>query len=266
MCCLDTRICSGKISGAHVNPAGSFALALVGDLAWILVPIYWIAQYLGAFVAATLIYLNNMKGIDHVGLGLKVDRPGPGNDPTATGHIFATHPINYLDDEWPAYLLDQAVATCVLFLCLSAISDSKNSGLEKRHQPLAVCLAICAVCIAFNINCGAILNPARDLGPRLLMWMVGYPSSSIWGSSHYWFLAGVLGPHVGAILGVFGYKYGVGHWLKRMGEDYQSDNDNPRRVEQGAANRGSYSIHHKTTELGGKAYTESPTYGSTVIH
>lgn len=201
-----------KISGAHINPAASVALALEGSLQWRLLPIYVCAQYLGGFLGALMLFVNYGEAINALDGGAR-SAFGAAN---STGFIFATYPGDWVS-VWGA-LLDQVFGTAVLLFSLSAVSDKNNAGLEDRHQPFIVALVIGFVCIAFSANCGAIFNPARDLAPRLLTAVVGYPN--VWQpvQSLYWLAAGVVGPHVGAILGVFGYKLLIGNALRQKYE------------------------------------------------
>lgn len=167
-----------------------------------------IAQYLGGFLGALILILNYNEAINSLDGG-EHSAFGSSN---STGNIFATYPAPYVS-VWGS-LMDQIVGTAVLLFSLSAISDTKNSALDTRHQPLIVAFVIGLVCVAFSPNCGAIFNPARDLSPRLITAIFGYPS--VWTpiEGTYWILAGVVGPHIGAIIGVFAYKYLIGSALK----------------------------------------------------
>lgn len=199
---------SAKISGAHLNPAASLALALDGKLKWKLVPIYLLAQYLGGFLAAVMLMVNNWEAINALDGGQR-SAFGSAN---STGNIFATYPGAWVSP-WAA-LLDQIIGTAILLFSLSALGDKRNSGLEERHQPLVIALIIGLVCLAFSPNCGAIFNPARDLAPRVVTYVFGYPSVFEPVRGFYWLLAGVLGPHIGAIIGLFAYKILIGSQLE----------------------------------------------------
>lgn len=198
---------SARISGAHINPAASVAFALDGRLKWRLVPVYLMAQYLGGFLAALVLYVNYYEAISALDGG---QRSAIGSA-SSTGAIFATYPASYVT-AWGA-LLDQVIGTALLLFSLSAVTDKSNHGLPDKHQPLVVAFVIGMTCVAFSANCGAIFNPARDLAPRLVTALFGYPS--VWAplGGTYWLLAGVVGPHVGAILGVFAYKFTIGYAL-----------------------------------------------------
>lgn len=199
---------SSKISGAHTNPAATFAFALNGKLKWRLVPVYWSAQYVGGFLAALVLFLNNIEAINSLDGGTRATF-GTNH---STGNVFATYPAPFLS-LWGS-VIDQIVGTAVLLFSLSAVGDKLNSGLEERFQPFAVAVVVGFTCFAFNVNCGAIFNPARDLAPRLLTALVGYPG--VWSplGGAYWIMAGVVATHIGAIVGVFGYKYLIGKSLE----------------------------------------------------
>jgi MIP family channel proteins len=208
-----------KLSGAHFNPAATLALALDNQLKWELVPIYIVAQYVGGFLAALVLFLNYSEAINAMDGG---NHSAWGAN-HSTGGVFATYPAPYVT-VWGS-LIDQIVGTAVLLFCLAAIGDKLNMGLEDRFQPPIVALAIGLVCFAFSVNCGAIFNPARDLSPRLLTALLGYPG--VWKpiDGTYWIVAGVVGPHIGAILGVFAYKYLIGTALEASARHLQSLRD-----------------------------------------
>ncbi|KAG9509777.1 Aquaporin-7 [Fragariocoptes setiger] len=214
---------AGKISGAHINPAATLAFALEGSVQWKYVPVYLLGQYAGGFAAATVLLVNYAEGIAYIDGGTR-SAFGAFN---STGHIFATYPAPYLSN-WGG-VLDQIIGTGVLLFSISAVTDRANSGLEARHQPLIIALVIALVCVAFSANCGAIFNPARDLSPRLVTAIFGYhlePFRPL--SGHYWWLSGVVGPHIGAVLGVFAYKLFIGRSLyikQKLDSSHQHKND-----------------------------------------
>ena len=66
------------------------------------------------------------------------------------------------------------IGTAFLAYAVVAIGDDKNMNVPKYLQPLYLMLVITGVCVAYGLNCGAILNPARDLSPRILTTLTGY--------------------------------------------------------------------------------------------
>ena len=103
---------AGGVSGAHINPAVTFALAVRRKFPWRSVGPYIIAQVLGAFVAAALLFLIYHQAIDAFNLAAKT--PKSGGQALATYSIFATFPAKYYAGStiWP--LVDEIVATAFL--------------------------------------------------------------------------------------------------------------------------------------------------------
>lgn len=251
---------SGKISGAHLNPAGSLAAALVGDLQWSMLPIYMAGQYLGGFLAALLLFINYAEAINSLDGG---SRSAFGNGSLSTGSIFATYPADWVS-VWGS-LLDQIMGTAVLLFGLSSVADQKNYGLDKKQHPIYVALSVCATCVAFSPNCGAIFNPARDVAPRLLSFVVGYSEPSVWApiNHSYWLTAGLVGPHIGAILGVFAYRSLAHFWLSCCpNNDYQVESYNSQS-HQRSQQSNITDLSQRTSDFTvNKGYPENISYGS----
>lgn len=176
----------GSISGAHLNPAVTLALACTGDLSWTLVPYYIFGQLLGAFAGATVIwlhYLPHWKATNDTGLKLAV---------------FATGPA--IRETW-ANLLSEIIGTFILMFGLSAIGANKFSdGLN----PLVIGGFIVAIGLSLGATTGYAINPARDLGPRIAHFLLPIhgKGSSDW--NYAWIP--VVGPILGGISGALLYK------------------------------------------------------------
>lgn len=202
---LAVLICGG-VSGAHLNPAVTLAMAIVGKHPWKKVLHYMAGQYLGGFLAAAVVLGVYSEGIyyyeDHVGNGtLNI-----GN----TAGIFATYP--YLWTTTLGGLVDQIVGTMVLLIAICAITDEKNMQISKPLIPLYVGFTFVAIGVAFGANCGYAINPARDLSPRIITLIAGWGTTTFT-VNDYWFWVPIVGPHVGAILGVFIYILCIEvHW------------------------------------------------------
>lgn len=207
-----------------------------------------VAQYLGGFFAALVLFVNYSEAINALDGG----QHSAYGSTNSTGGIFATYPASYVSI-WGS-LLDQVVGTAILLFSISAVSDTQNAGLEERHQPIVVAFVIGLICVAFSPNCGAIFNPARDLPPRLVTAIFGY--SSVWEpiKGTYWLLAGVVGPHIGAIIGVFSYKWLIGTALaackrhnQKMDADDRTRNDDLEGKQQRLA---SFNRRHEVGAYG----------------
>ena len=119
---------SCEISGGHINPAVTVALATLGKFPWKKVPLYLLAQYLGAFLGSAIVFLVYWDAI----VFYEHDRGGYRVTPD-TAAIFGTYPGHHLT-LWGG-VTDQLVATALLLLCISAIQDRNNMKvLDDFHQ------------------------------------------------------------------------------------------------------------------------------------
>uniref|UniRef100_H3HCB8 Aquaporin n=1 Tax=Phytophthora ramorum TaxID=164328 RepID=H3HCB8_PHYRM len=184
--------CSEGVSGAHLNSAVTLAHAVYGRLPWWKLPGYWVSQLAGAFVGAAAIYLLNYQEI------LKVD---PNKETTQSN--FATYPSADISNITAFYT--EALAAGMLLLCIYAITDQNNRSPGTIGTPFAFALMIMALGMSFGMNTGYAMNPARDFGPRLLTYAVGY-GSKVWTADSYYFWIPICGPLVGGVIGAGIYR------------------------------------------------------------
>lgn len=198
---------AGGVSGGHLNPAVTVAMATVGKFAWCKVLAYVAAQYVGAFFASCLVYLVYADALQQVDSGLDVVY-----GENATAPVFSCFPAPGVSTL--TCLLDQVVSTAVLLLGICSVTDGRNMAVPRGQQPLLVGLSVSACMYAFSYNCGNPLNPARDLAPRVFTALSGWGSAVFSFRAYNWFWVPVVGPHVGAIIGVWTYKLAVeNHWV-----------------------------------------------------
>ncbi|CAE6469465.1 unnamed protein product [Rhizoctonia solani] len=184
---------SGGISGGHINPAVTLAQAIFRGFSWKKVPSYILAQVLGACTGAGLVYANYHRAIDLFEGGLGV-RTVPG-----TASLFTTFAMDYLSNA--QCFFSEVIGTAVLLLVVLAVTDKRNGPPPNGLVPLVLFLTILGEGACLGMQTGYALNPARDLGPRLMCWMAGY-GRQVWNyRSQYWLYTPILGPIVGAILG-----------------------------------------------------------------
>lgn len=176
----------GQISGAHVNPAVTLALAFAGSFDWAQVPGYILAQLGGAFTGAILVWLHY-----HPHFSVTVD-------PAAKLSVFCTGPAirSPLSN-----LISEIIGTAVLILGLLTIGA--NTFTEGVF-PLIVGLLIISIGLSLGSTTGFAINPARDLGPRLAHFLLPIhgKGSSDWG--YAWIP--VAGPVIGAFMGAWIYQ------------------------------------------------------------
>ncbi len=194
---------AGGITGAHLNPAVSLALAVQKKFAWGKVIPYWIVQVAGGFAGAAVTYLVYVEAISAFDLGVRTT-PGFGS-PTATAGIFATYPSTHLST-MPGGLIDQVVGTALLVACIFGITDKKNLGAPPNLAPICIGALVVLIGMTFGFNCGYAINPARDLGPRLFTFFAGW-GRNVFLSSNYWWWVPIVGPLAGGVLGAFAYDF-----------------------------------------------------------
>ncbi|XP_040269821.1 aquaporin-9 [Bufo bufo] len=188
---------SGGVSGGHVNPAVSFAMCITGKLPWVKLPFYVSAQFLGAIAGSAVVfgvYYDALKS--YSGGALTV------TGPNATAHIFATYPSPYLTTI--NGLVDQIMSTALLLVMIFAMFDKKNMAAPSGLEPIAVGLLILALVLALGTNCGAAMNPARDLGPRIFTAVAGWGFEVFTAGNSFWWIP-VIGPMIGAVIGSYIY-------------------------------------------------------------
>lgn len=176
----------GSISGAHLNPAVTLALAIAGSFEWALVPEYILAQMVGAILGASLVFFHYLPHWKET------------HDPAGKLGIFATAPAI---PHTFSNLISEIIGTFILVLGLLFIGANKfTEGLN----PIAVGLLIVAIGMSLGGTTGYAINPARDLGPRIAHFILPIPGkgSSNWGYS--WIP--VVGPLLGGSLGAVFYK------------------------------------------------------------
>jgi len=198
---------AGTISGAHLNPAVTLAMAVTGRMPWSKVFHYVVAQFLGAFAAAALIFAV------YYPKWILVD---PSLDHTAG--IFCTFPA--VPGFWPGFF-DQVVGTALLLGLILAVVDKLNALPGSNLAPLIIGLIIVAIGISFGGMNGYAINPARDLGPRFFSVLAGFKNNGLTNGASVW-LPPVLGPLVGGVLGAFAYDLFIGRSLvkaHRLSED-----------------------------------------------
>lgn len=209
---------AGGISGAHINPAVTLGFAVRRDFPWRKVLPYWLAQVVGAFVAAALVYACYRWAIDAANTKAGVPR----DQSLATYSIFATFPAEYFGNSWWGPLLDQIVGTAILLLLVCALIDTRNTAPMSNMGPFLIGLVVVAIGLTFGTNAGYAINPARDFGPRLFTFFEGWGSISLPGTfgwfSNYWWIP-IVGPLIGGVIGTLVYDLLISPVLKARREE-----------------------------------------------
>jgi glycerol uptake facilitator protein len=210
---------AGGVSGAHINPAVTLGLAVRRRFSWNKVVPYWIAQVVGAFVGGLLVYMVYGPAIQAFDLAAKaVPQAGTA---IATYSIFATFPAAYFHGSSLGPLIDQIVGTAFLLIFVLALTDDRNLMPSLGNLwPFMIGIAVAAIGMSYGTNAGYAINPARDFGPRMVAWLFGWGKTAFPGTydhaglvfSNYFWIP-IVGPLIGAVVGVFLYDFFIGDVL-----------------------------------------------------
>lgn len=181
------------VSGAHNNPAITLAMAIRGELPWSKLAPYFLAEFAGAFLGALGVYLAYRDGLQSLGM--------PNVWTSGAGTIYKQTMVDGVATVTAAgsfSILTACVAeffgTMVLMWAVLSTSDSRNA-IFNHLAPFIVGGAILAIGLCLGGPSGYSLNPARDLGPRLLGLVVGTKGLF---EGWYWLIPPVLIPFISA--------------------------------------------------------------------
>jgi glycerol uptake facilitator protein len=206
---------AGGVSGAHINPAVTLAFAVRRKFPWNKVGPYIVAQVVGAFAGAAMVYLLYHDAIDAYNKAAGTGRGDPKG--LATYSIFATFPAPYFNGNPVGPLIDQIVGTAFLVMFVVAIIDMRNTAAQANLGPFVIGLAVAAIGMSLGANAGYAINPARDFGPRLFSWMAGWGQTAlpgtVDGAFSWYFWVPIVGPLIGGVIGVLIYDWFIGDVL-----------------------------------------------------
>ncbi|MDP9269781.1 MAG: aquaporin family protein [Chloroflexota bacterium] len=178
---------AGPVSGAHLNPAVTLGLAVIGKTPWDQVPTYIAGEFVGAFLGAVIVYLAYLPHweiTDDPGLKLAVFSTGPA----------VRNPV--------ANLITEIIGTFMLLFGILAIIS--GSGIGSGVGALIIGLLIVGIGLSLGGPTGYAINPARDLGPRIAHFLLPIPGKG--GSDWEYSWIPVVGPIIGGILGALAYQ------------------------------------------------------------
>jgi aquaglyceroporin related protein len=187
-------------SGGYLNPAITFTNCALRGLPWKRFPVYLVAQFLGGFTASGVVYANYISAIDNVeGHGVRTVPPAE----TATAGIFCTYPAAFATKT--SQFFSEFIASTILMFVIFALKDASNPGAMGKSGaghlfPLALFFLIFGLGACFGWETGYAINLARDFGPRLMSYAVGYPSQ-VWSAGGYYFWIPIVAPFCGCIFG-----------------------------------------------------------------
>jgi glycerol uptake facilitator protein len=189
-------VVAGPISGAHLNPAVTVGLAVSGGITWGQVPEYIIAEMIGAMLGAILVvihYWDHFKVTEDQGLKLAVFSTGPN---------IRNYALNFVSEVIGTFVLVFVV------LCFGTNGSADGVNIAKSGMAalgaLPVALLVFSIGMSLGGTTGYAINPARDLGPRIIHAILPVPGKggSDWGYS--W--VPVVGPLVGGVVAALFYN------------------------------------------------------------
>ncbi|KAJ6049706.1 hypothetical protein N7499_011705 [Penicillium canescens] len=197
---------SGYLSdpGPTINPAVTICTALVRPSAgqWRTIPGKLVAQFLGGFVGAAIVYVNYRSAIKAWDPEYTIPW---GSILSPSGHhsagIFSTYPSAFFESNWEAVFAEVLGSAVLMFGCLS-ISDPGNAHRFPAPQ-LSMFLLLLSIGAALGWQTGYALNPARDFGPRLFSAIIY--GREVFTAAGYYFIVPLFAPIVGCTIGALTY-------------------------------------------------------------
>ncbi|OFW29613.1 MAG: hypothetical protein A3H97_01595 [Acidobacteria bacterium RIFCSPLOWO2_02_FULL_65_29] len=197
---------SAGVTGAHLNPAVTLALAVHRKFPWSKVGPYTLAQVAGAFTASAVVYLTYREALTAFDGGLRQVAGAQG-----TAGIWATYPQAFLST-FPGGFIDQVVGTALLVGVIFGITDVRNAAVPPGLTPVVVGLLVVLIGATFGFNSGYAINPARDFGPRIFTAVAGW-GADVFRAGNAWWWVPIVAPCLGGLLGGWAYDRLVGDWL-----------------------------------------------------
>jgi MIP family channel proteins len=195
-------VCGG-VTGAHLNPAVTLALAAHRRFPWGKVLPYSLAQMAGAFAASAVVFVTYHEALAAFDGGVRQVL-----GPQGTAGIWATYPQPFLS-VFPGGVIDQVVGTALLVGVIFGITDTRNSPVPAGLVPVVVGLLVLLIGATFGFNSGYAINPARDFGPRLFTSVAGW-GGDVFRAGNGWWWVPIVAPCIGAVLGGWVYDLFVG--------------------------------------------------------
>ncbi|RWS14557.1 aquaporin-9-like protein [Dinothrombium tinctorium] len=186
----------GAAAGAgHSTPIVTVALASVNKFPWTQVPSFMLVHHLGGMAAAVLTYINCYDAVELLENKF-------GNKSVAL--IFTSFPSEHTTPL--GAFVDQFICCALIMYAVMVFLDEKHPLFVASAVKPSLGFILCGIVLCFELNTGAAVNPSRDLIGRLFLYIVGYGNDVFSPlDGNYWWTAGLIGPHLGAIAGTWLY-------------------------------------------------------------
>ncbi|SGY89460.1 Glycerol uptake facilitator protein [Moritella viscosa] len=205
--------CTAGVSGAHINPAVTIALAAFHGFDKSKVLPYIFAQLSGAFCSAALVYglYSNLFTDYEIANGFLRNSEAA----LSTAGIFSTYPHPSLT--FIGAFAVEFVITAVLMFAILALGDEHNGEPRGAMNPVLIGVLIAVIGGSLGPLTGFAMNPARDFGPKLFAYFAGWDYALTGAKDIPYFIVPILGPIVGACFGGWLYPKVIGQYLPSAG-------------------------------------------------
>lgn len=208
---------TGSLSGAHLNPAVTIALATWANFPWRNVSRYVFAQFAGAIVASAVLFAMYHGTLVAYEASHQIVRGAPGSEATAMifGEFFPSPGGKPFTDELrlrvshPAAFFIEFVGTAILMLVILGTTNPKNSARPQILTAVTIGMTVTILISLLGPLTMAAFNPARDLGPRLFSSLVGWKSIPFTANGLGWLTVYVIAPIAGAVAGGAIYRWAL---------------------------------------------------------
>ena len=205
---------TGGLSGAHLNPAVTLALAGWNGFSWRKVPSYVVSQLLGAFFASAVLYLAFSGPLRVFEASHGIVRGQPGSEasamifgeffPNPGGHALASATLAVIGPGTAFYV--EALGTAILVLVILGTTNENN---PSRPGPLTAATIGLTITLLISLLAPLTMagfNPARDFAPRLFSFLAGWGNIVFTTNGNGWFMVYILGPIAGGQVGAIIYR------------------------------------------------------------
>lgn len=231
---------SAALSGAHINPAITAVAVLYDRFPPLHALAYVAAQVAGAMSASLVLYGMFAEAIVEFERRNGLLRGGPGSERSAMvfGEYFPNPAVfGTAEDAWRivghnAAFLAEMLGTAMLAFIVAAVTHPRNIARPPvAAQALLIGLGVAAIISVVAPLTQAGLNPARDFGPRVVSWFMGWGDIAFPGPRGGWLTVYILAPILGALIGGGLYRVVAGHLLPPLHEEPEIAGEPPKRRE-----------------------------------
>ena len=201
---------AASLSGAHINPAITVVAAVYDKFPLRRVVPYWVAQVAGAATASIVLYGMFSEAIIEFERLHGLLRGGPGSELSAMmfGEYFPNPAVfGSAEDAWriitpqSAFIAEMVGTAMLAFLVATVTHDRNTSKPPSAMGAVIIGLGVAAIISVVAPLTQAGLNPARDFGPRLVAYFLGWGEIAIPGPRNGFFTVYIVAPIVGALIG-----------------------------------------------------------------